>query len=517
MAEATVNAINNPTSTLSSSATSGAASLSVAAPTAPDAWPTTGQFRVLIDTELIVVTAASGSATTLTVVARAAEGTTAAAHSAGANLDIVLTDGAFTATAVRSIAKSGSSKLFGDVTLTPGTNVTLTQVANDIVIAAAAGGAPVGGGGSYQLDFATLTSNFTVTATSAATATAAITGNAVIYDGSTRVRIEVYVATAEISTNQALLLELYDGSTDLGVICQMVPVAASGSSDMTLVGVAYVTPTAGSHTYSVRAWKTSGTATLYAGASYLPAFLRITSDSVVAPDGWTSSGTETWTYASADSPTFTFTVPGDQTAKYTPGVRLKLTQTTVKYFIVTAVSVTAGTTTVTVYGGTDYTLANAAISAPFYSRDKAPAGFPLNPAKWTATYTDTTQQTASGSTVATYYNIGAATLSVPIGAWDVYYAVNFVVVKSGSGFYDFQTTLSTANNTESTPAFTSYQSATNASGGGVSVWNERAFPLTVAAKTSYFLNSRFTSGTATSLRYDNQLAPCVIRAVCAYL
>lgn len=42
--------------------------------------------------------------------------------------------------AVESIAKAGSAKLTGDVTLTGGSNVTLTQSGNDISIAASGGG-----------------------------------------------------------------------------------------------------------------------------------------------------------------------------------------------------------------------------------------------------------------------------------------------------------------------------------------------------------------------------------------
>lgn len=78
------------------------------------------------------------------------------------------------------------------------------------------------------------------------------------------------------------------------------------------------------------------------------------------------------TYASAS----TFTVAGDQTSVYTVGARIKLTQTTVKYFVVTASSFGGGNTTVTVTGGTDYSLANAAITSPFYSYVAAPQGFP---------------------------------------------------------------------------------------------------------------------------------------------
>ncbi len=88
-------------------------------------------------------------------------------------------------------------------------------------------------------------------------------------------------------------------------------------------------------------------------------------------DGWTSSA-DTWTYASASS----FTISGDKTATYEKGQKIKLTQTTVKYFYITAVSYGAPNTTITVAAGTDYSLANAAITSPFYSNADQPFGFP---------------------------------------------------------------------------------------------------------------------------------------------
>lgn len=201
MTEALVNAINNPTSTLTASATSGASSLSVAAPSAPDAWAVGAQFRILIGTEIIVVTAASTSATTLTVVERGAENTTAAAHSSGADVNAVLT-------------KSAIEEKFSQA---------------------------------------------------------------------------------------------------------------------------------------------AGAAT-----------------------GWFDDSGETWTYASGSGGgTATFTVNGDKTATFSPGTRVKLTQSaTVKYFVVASSAVAAGTTTVTITAGSDYTLANSAISANFYSYASAPQGYP---------------------------------------------------------------------------------------------------------------------------------------------
>lgn len=88
-------------------------------------------------------------------------------------------------------------------------------------------------------------------------------------------------------------------------------------------------------------------------------------------DGWIPDSA-TWTYASAT----TFQVSGDRTAVFSKGTRIKLTQTTVKYFVVTNSSHAAGTTTVTINGGTDYTLVSAAISATYYSYAANPQGYP---------------------------------------------------------------------------------------------------------------------------------------------
>lgn len=111
---------------------------------------------------------------------------------------------------------------------------------------------------------------------------------------------------------------------------------------------------------------------------------------VIAQDGWVD-GNETWTYASAT----TFTIAGDKTGKYSKGDKLKLTQTTVKYFYIVNVSHAAGTTTVTITGGTDYTLANAAITLPFYSKAEDPAGHPLW-FNWTPTYSGFTATVPTG-------------------------------------------------------------------------------------------------------------------------
>lgn len=87
--------------------------------------------------------------------------------------------------------------------------------------------------------------------------------------------------------------------------------------------------------------------------------------------GWIPNN-DTWTYASAT----TFTIAGvDRTAMFPKGTKIKLTQTTVKYFYVVG-SAFSTNTTITVTGGSDYTLANAAITSPYYSYASTPQGFP---------------------------------------------------------------------------------------------------------------------------------------------
>lgn len=88
-------------------------------------------------------------------------------------------------------------------------------------------------------------------------------------------------------------------------------------------------------------------------------------------DGWVGSD-DTWTYASAS----TFTIAGvDRTTTYTKGTRLKFTQTSVKYAVVVSSSFSTNTT-ITIAVNTDYTIANAAITLPYYSYEASPAGYP---------------------------------------------------------------------------------------------------------------------------------------------
>lgn len=122
--------------------------------------------------------------------------------------------------------------------------------------------------------------------------------------------------------------------------------------------------------------------------------------------GWIPSG-DTWTYASAS----TFTIAGvDRTAVYTKGTRLKFTQATVKYAVVVSSSFSTNTT-VTIAVNTDYTIENAAITAPYYSYQASPQGYPVF-FNWTPTFSASgSMTTASPSITNAMFNITGGLLS----------------------------------------------------------------------------------------------------------
>lgn len=84
--------------------------------------------------------------------------------------------------------------------------------------------------------------------------------------------------------------------------------------------------------------------------------------------GWVAVSSA-WSYASAT----TVTVPTDATTIYSKGMKVRFKQGGgYKYYIITAVAAT----TLTLNGGSDYTVANSAITEIYYSEADAPLDFP---------------------------------------------------------------------------------------------------------------------------------------------
>ena len=236
---------------------------------------------------------------------------------------------------------------------------------------------------------------------------------------------------------------------------------------------------------------------------------------LVPENGWIPAG-ETWTYASADDPTFTFTISGDKTSKYSAGMKIKLTQTTVKYFIITKVAYSSPNTTITVYGGTDYDLTSGAITNPYYSMVKAPQGFPLDPDKWSVIVTDTTERSQSNPINDAWYNAGSISIDIPLGIWSVSYQAFIGSREEGQTATGVRCCLSTANDSASDLGLVAEGYSSNVVlDYGFTAYREKT--LTLATKGTYYMNIGTRNVNIDVIRFRNNLSHLIIRATCAYL
>jgi len=161
----------------------------------------------------------------------------------------------------------------------------------------------------------------------------------------------------------------------------------------------------------------------------------------LSTDGWTASS-NTWVFATAS----TFTIAGvDLTTTFTKGTRLKFTQTTVKYAVVVSSSFSTNTT-VTIAVNTDHTIANAAITLPFYSYQNSPQGYP-GTFNWTTTWggfsanpTGTFKYSIEGNIVSVYFtdasggtsNATTLTFTVPVASLSAASAIPCFVGDNGA-------------------------------------------------------------------------------------
>lgn len=236
---------------------------------------------------------------------------------------------------------------------------------------------------------------------------------------------------------------------------------------------------------------------------------RYLRDSQIIATGWIPAD-ETWTYSSADSPIFVATVSGDQTSKYWAGQRVKLTQTTDKYFIIHAVSYSAPNTLITLYGGTDYTLTSATITSAYYSTNKSPLGFPMNPSKWTisasggAAYKDNpVSGTFYGTTGDPWTSGSNITTICQIGIWNIKFKTQIAGDKTSA------TVDGTCALYDGATIIYNYQA-------GYSVFNtmlETGIILSVPAKkTHYIIMKTDISGVSRITLYNYS-----VNYICAYL
>lgn len=234
--------------------------------------------------------------------------------------------------------------------------------------------------------------------------------------------------------------------------------------------------------------------------------------------GWLSAG-EDWTFASADSPTFTFTISGDKSAKYSPGMRIRIDQSGIKYFIITSVSYSSPDTTITVYGGTDYTMTSATIESPCYSMLKAPVGFPLSPTKWSVSLVDSVDRYQNNPVKDTVYNPGSLSITLPIGVWNVFFQVVSVCAAASGAYTDIYSGLSTSLSSFNNQSLRGRTYLATNGGGGISIGNiTRSTILTLTSRTTYYVLCMTDLENQLLIGFNGAAdASTEVLAICAYL
>lgn len=113
----------------------------------------------------------------------------------------------------------------------------------------------------------------------------------------------------------------------------------------------------------------------------------------------------------------------------------------IEYGFVTKVSYTAPNSTITLFTGNAHTVPNMALTAPYYSTQKAPFGFPIAPSKWRLRCTMRSQISRSyASGTAPYYRLGVP-LRIPTGDWRVNFNAEIGASTSVAAGFDIRATI----------------------------------------------------------------------------
>lgn len=140
--------------------------------------------------------------------------------------------------------------------------------------------------GVTEIALVTFTSTVTVASTSEAAPTTVVSAGAQTFTGAV-VKIEVFLPTAVVAsttnTSPFIFFNLWDAAVESGRWGFIqAPNMSAGNWASPLYLSRFVTPSAGSHTYLIRAWKggTASTADVQAGSGAAgnqpPGFIRIT-------------------------------------------------------------------------------------------------------------------------------------------------------------------------------------------------------------------------------------------------
>jgi hypothetical protein len=130
-----------------------------------------------------------------------------------------------------------------------------------------------------EVAYTQFTSTVAITATTEGTANQIVTSGAITYEAVPHL-IEFFSPVTTPVDAILLRFVLEDSTTVVGHLGRVDIDVAAASPNLPIYLVHRLTPTAATHTYNVRAYTTSGTANVQAGAggagALLPGFIRIT-------------------------------------------------------------------------------------------------------------------------------------------------------------------------------------------------------------------------------------------------
>lgn len=188
-----------------------------------------------------------------------------------------------------------------------------------------------------------------------------------------------------------------------------------------------------------------------------------------------------------------------------------------EYGIITKVTYSAPNSTISVFSPKGYAIPNGTLSAPYYSVQRVPYGLPAAEGDWSIQIPLMVRQQAAG-TAATWVNLNQL-ISIPTGKWRAGYNTHAIVTHAGTTFLSFNTTLSTANNSQSDIRFTARSSVVSTSTTEQDSQVTKEAPLELDSQTLYYLNIAPSASTTTVYLGDTGTIyePGVIYAECAYV
>lgn len=172
--------------------------------------------------------------------------------------------------------------------------------------------------------------------------------------------------------------------------------------------------------------------------------------------------------------------------------------TITEYAIITKVTYGAPDTTITVISPEGGGIPNQTLTAPYYSAQKTPFGFPTADYKWTITMFSKEDKTQASPVSGTWYNPSAvsgtsfgAFINLPTGDWDIGYEASSGNDYAASGNIRSNITLSPTQSAEGDPELTGGSGAQTVQFS--SSWVKREKGVSVTTQTPYYLNTKVTS------------------------